>query len=155
MHMQKQRISQHREERFEGRAADMRKSPWLASEDLDGAKKDVLVTIEDVMRHENATFDEGRTEPRVFSLKFAGKEKQMILNATNRKVLARAFGMKTANWRGQTVALYVDPRVRFGGKTVKGLRIRIPGTVPSPNRSEEDLISEEEAWAEAKGGERE
>lgn len=97
-------------------------SHWLASEDI--GQRDVAVTIEAVEIYKDVVFDAGRKEPRLGALKFAGKEKRMILNATNRKALVRLFGMETKDWIGKGVTLYVDPNVRRGGERVPGLRIR-------------------------------
>jgi hypothetical protein len=111
-------------ESFTGRTSLMRTSPWLAVEDIDGLG-DVQVTIEEVFKHRDAVMQDGRKMPVVYSLKFAGKEKQMVLNATNRKALAAAFTTDTKVWRGKTVTLYVKDGVRNpAGGTTKGIRIR-------------------------------
>lgn len=104
-------------------------SDWLASEDLP-LDRDVEVEIEDVFLHKNVTFEAGRKEPKVAALKFAGKEKQMILNATNRKRMVKMFASDTKLWRKQKIKLYVDPKCRnpAGGPPVCGLRIRINET---------------------------
>lgn len=112
---------------FEGRSSEMRApSPWLASEDLLDCG-DVTVTIEKVMLHPDATFDDGRKQ-KVYSLRFEGKDKEMVLNATNRKTLVARFGTKVKDWAGKEITLYVDTRVRKpGGKANEytcGIRIR-------------------------------
>lgn len=115
-------------EEYRGPVSAMKKSPWLASEDLLGIEGGVDVTIEAVMRHEQAVFDEGRVEAEVYSLKFEGKEKELVLNATNRKTLARAYGARTTEWAGKEINVYVQDGVRKpGGKrgeTTTGLRVR-------------------------------
>lgn len=116
-------------EPFAGRSAEMRKeTPWLSSEDLMDVGHDVEVEIETVYRHRDAVFDDGRTET-VYAVKFKGKEKQLILNATNRKRLVSLCGStKVSNWVGKKVALYVEVGVRKpGGKrgeTTCGIRVR-------------------------------
>lgn len=98
-------------------------SQWLASEDI--GTREVTVTIEHVEIYNDVAFDGGRKEAKVSALKFAGKEKRMILNATNRKTLVRLYGMDTAQWQGKPVTLYVDMRVRqVGGGYGPGLRIK-------------------------------
>lgn len=109
---------------FEGRSAEMKKdSPWLASEDLIGLG-DVKVLIDSVHRHVDVEFDAGRKEKVVYSIKFKGKSKHLILNSTNRKTLVAKFGVNVKDWAGKEVTLYVDPNVRMMGKTVPGLRIK-------------------------------
>lgn len=116
-------------EEFAGRSAEMRKeSPWLASEDLMDLDRDVEVEIEGVYKHKGATFDDGRKED-VFALKFKGKQKQLVLNATNRRKLVSLFNTtKVQEWIGKKISLYVDYNVRkIGGRkgeTTCGIRIR-------------------------------
>lgn len=110
---------------FDGRSSAMRgPSPWLASENLDGLG-DVEVTIESVIQHTNATMQDGRKTPKLFALKFTGKDMQLVLNATNRKSLVKLYGVDTKEWRGKKIKLYVQDGVRCpSGGTTKGIRIR-------------------------------
>lgn len=109
---------------YEGRTAAMRTSPWLASEDLDGLGE-VEVTIESVFEHKDAVMQDGRKQPKLFAVKFVGKERQLVLNATNRKTLAGKFGANCKAWKGQKVLLYVKDGVRNpAGGTTKGIRIK-------------------------------
>lgn len=110
-------------EAFDGRTSEMRTSPWLASEDLLGLG-DVPAKIAGVYRHREVEFEAGRSEPVVYTVAFAGKSKQLVLNATNRKALVRKFGANVKEWIGKTVVLHVDDNVRLMGKTVCGIRIK-------------------------------
>ncbi len=110
--------------KFEGLSGAMRTSPWLAGEDLVGLG-DINAKIEEVFEYENIQFEAGRTVAKVFALKFVDKQKQLVLNATNRKVVARAFGSDTRKWRGQEVKISFDPTVRMKGQTVGGIRIKL------------------------------
>jgi hypothetical protein len=116
---------------YTGTVAGMKKSPWLSSEDLTGLASPDLV-IEEVIKHQNVKMDGGRTEPVLFSLKFAGAEKQMILNSTNRRAITKAFGASTKTWRGKTVTVYVQDGVKFGEKVVSGLRLTPHKAEPKP-----------------------
>lgn len=115
-------------EPFNGTSGTMRKeTPWLSSEDLMD-QGDVVVEIESVFKHIDAVFDEGRIET-VHALKFKGKNRQLVLNATNRKSLVGMFGTtKTPEWVGKKIALYVDRNVRKPGgrkgETTCGIRIK-------------------------------
>lgn len=109
---------------FNGHVSELKKpSPWLASEDIVG-RGDIKVVIEAVYKHENVEFEQGRKEKKVFTIKYKGKEKQHIINATNRSVLRSRFGPDVQKWKGQEVTLYVDENVKMMGKTVCGIRIR-------------------------------
>ena len=109
---------------FEGHSSEMKTdSPWLSSEDILG-KGDVNVTIEKCFRHRDVEFDAGRKKAVVYSLKFSGANKQLVLNSTNRKTLVRLFGPDVKEWAGKKVTLWVDNNVRLGKETVSGVRIK-------------------------------
>lgn len=110
---------------YTGRTAAMRTSPWLASEDLDGLG-DVEVIIEAVYSHKDAVMQDGRKQPKLFAVKFVGKERQLVLNATNRKTIVAEFGSDVKAWKDKKVKLYVKDGVRSpSGGTTKGIRVKI------------------------------
>ena len=113
------------EEEYTGSVSDMKSSEWLASSDIIGLG-DVQVTIESVVKSTDVKMDGGKTEKEIYSLKFVGKDKKMVLNATNRKTLAKMFSASVKKWKGQKVKLYVEDGVRNpkGGSPVQGLRIK-------------------------------
>ena len=109
---------------FTGRTSAMRVSPWLASEDIDGLGE-VAVIIEAVFCHKDAVMQDGRKQPKLYAVKFQGKERQLVLNATNRKTLASKFGSDVKAWTGKEVIIYVKDGVRNpAGGTTKGIRIK-------------------------------
>jgi hypothetical protein len=121
---------------YTGLSGALRTSPWLASEDLIGLGE-VPAEIEDVLIYDAVTFDGGRTEQNVPALKFKAKAKQLVIKTSaNRRALVRMFGADTRNWRGKTVHLYHDPSVKFGGKQVGGLRIKLERAVGGLNQEE-------------------
>ena len=115
-------------EPFTGKSPEMRKdSPFLSSEDLLDAG-DVKVVIEGVFRHKDAIFDDGRKET-VYAISFVGKQRQLVLNNTNRKTLVAKFGTtKVSDWIGKEVTLHVVSGVRkpggAKGETTTGIRIK-------------------------------
>lgn len=113
------------EKPFTGKVSQMKQaSKFLASEDFIGLG-DVEVTISGVYENENEVMQDGKRKD-FHSIGFNGKPKRMVLNATNRKTLAAAFGADTTNWVGKKVHIYVKDGVRnpAGGETVCGLRIK-------------------------------
>ena len=99
-------------------------SAFLASEDLLGLGE-MEVIIEGVFEHNGETMQDGKKKD-FFSIGFAKTTKKMVLNATNRKVLAACFGADTKNWINKKVSLFVKDGIRnpAGGETVCGLRIK-------------------------------
>jgi hypothetical protein len=116
---------------YKGPSGIARESNWLTNEDLPH-DRDVVVTIEKVVVRKNVKFQGGRTKKVYLSLKFEGKERELGINATNRKVMNALFTSKTAAWKGKTVALYVEQNVRYpDGTTGPAVRIR-PKRIDSP-----------------------
>jgi hypothetical protein len=83
-----------------------------------------LAQISDVS---SEVFDEGEK----IVLHFAGKDKTLVCNATNSRMIAASFGDETETWKGKTIELYPD-KVMFGGKLVDALRVRIPVPAAAP-----------------------
>lgn len=103
---------------------------FLKQEDLAG--KTPRVTIESVELEEVKDADSGRSEKKLV-MHMIGKDKSMILNRTNCEALESITGTDDYGyWKGHTVVLWVDPHVKFGGKTTGGLRVRGVNAAPPP-----------------------
>ena len=113
------------EKQFNGKVSQMKlDNKFLASEDFLGLGEIELV-ISGIYEHKDEKMQDGK-EKSFFSVGFNDKPKRMILNATNRKALAMAFGADTKNWIGQKVVIFAQDGIRnpAGGATVHGLRIK-------------------------------
>jgi hypothetical protein len=104
---------------------------FLKQEDLQGKTPRVVIAsvgLDDVKDN-----DTGKTEKKLV-MHFVGKDKALILNRTNCESLEEIVGTDDyASWVGHSVVLFTDPTVKFGGKTVGGLRIRaVNGVAPPP-----------------------
>ena len=133
------------EKPFTGKVSQMKQaSTFLASEDFIGLG-DVPVTISGVFEHHGETMQDGKKKD-FFSIGFNDKPKRMVLNATNRKTLAAAFGADTAKWVGKKVAVYVQSGVRnpAGGETVCGLRLRAKPDPELLRAKREELAGKEQ-----------
>lgn len=109
---------------YTGRASELRDSPWLAGEDLQGLGE-VTAEIEDVLLYPSVVFEAGRVKKNVAAIKFKGRDKQLVLSAgVNRKTLAELFGQDTRKWRGKMVKLWFDPSVLLGKIRKGGLRVK-------------------------------
>jgi hypothetical protein len=97
-------------------------SKYLKADDLP-LGKELRLTISKV-ELEVIENDDGKSDKAV--LYFAGKEKGLVLNATNGKKLIEAYGDDTAAYTSCAIVLYRDT-VAFKGQTVPCLRVRIPG----------------------------
>ena len=109
---------------YRGPPGIARDSTWLTNEDLPH-DKDTLVTIEAIVIRRNLKFQGGRDKAVGLSAKFAGKGRELLLNAGHRKVLAALYGPNTGDWFGRQVALFVEQDVRRpDGTTGPAVRIR-------------------------------
>lgn len=132
-------------------------SPYVAKEDLEledqpGEYRDLQVTISHVAAEEQ-TYD--GTKEEFYVLYFHGKKKGLRLNTTNEQALVMIFGDPSdgnspeglSRWlKDQTVTLYVDKMVMFGGKRVGGLRVAKAMTPPTaaPRAADEPPPPEQE-----------
>jgi hypothetical protein len=98
-------------------------SRFLHHADLQGRSQTVIikdVTLEDVG-------DDGRQKPVI---RFRGREKGFVCNATNYDVIADTYGDETDDWAGQPIELY-PTRVPFKGQLTDAIRVRIPQAKPT------------------------
>jgi len=122
---------------FTGMASQMRDSDWLASEDFKlpdapGYSQEV-VTIEKVLERHNVTFEGGRKKPRVWTLRLREKERELVINATNREILKKLFGPDSKKWLGKKILFWVDETVKLKGEKKPGIRIKpAPESKPEP-----------------------
>jgi len=74
---------------------------------------------------EKKDFEEKGTLRPKFILAFSEDEHTLILNATNTRIVAAAYGDEVDAWIGKLIGLTAAP-VNFGGKMVDGLQVRTP-----------------------------
>jgi hypothetical protein len=123
-------------EPYTGPVSAMRKSPYLASDDISDAGE-IEVVIEGVFRDTDVEMEGGRTEKELFTLKFVGQPKRMVLNATNVKTLSRSFGSKIENWKGKKLKLFVQTGVKAFGKITTGLRVKPDAKAAAQQKSDD------------------
>jgi len=114
-------------EQYPADAASMNTSPHLTREDVLG--RDIALTLAPAVEGQGAVSRTraalpGRGEEDVYVLHFSETNKTLVLNATNRKALQRAFGNKTKSWVGKKVILYHDGTVRCPDGSKGGIRLR-------------------------------
>ncbi len=110
-------------EAYKGPCGIARDSTWLTSEDLP-ADRDVTVTIEAVILRKKLVMQGGREKANGLSLKFVGRQRELLTNATNRKTLSLLFGSNTGDWFGKSILLFVEQDVRRPDGT-RGPAVRI------------------------------
>jgi hypothetical protein len=98
-------------------------SKYLSAADL-GDKK--IKTRIAKIRKEPMRQQGGKPERSKFVIYLATLDKPMVLNATNKNALVEKLGKVPANWVGADIGLYTE-NTQFGGKPVKGLRVRVLG----------------------------
>jgi hypothetical protein len=113
-------------------------SDYLKAADLRG--RDVTVTMDSV-KIETV----GRDKESLPVLYFRGKDKGLVLNKTNARKIAEAFGDDTDDWSGGEIILY-EAMVEFQGNTGPALRVRLTpprrdngkqSPNPTPSRAEQ------------------
>lgn len=105
----------------------------------DVADQEMILTIAGVTQEEVADPTTHKKKKKV-CLTFKETDKKMVLNATNREIIAKEL-LKTydyTKWNGHQIQLYKDPKVRFGKTEVGGLRIR-----PFLPNEQEEIFCEE------------
>jgi hypothetical protein len=109
---------------FTGKVSQMKPDArWLASEDFIGLGE-VEFEISQIFQNSGEIMQDGRKKD-FFSIGFVKTNKQLVLNATNRKTLSNAFGAKVEKWIGQKVRLFAQDGVKaVSGGVTTGLRIK-------------------------------
>jgi hypothetical protein len=109
----------HYDEDTHMKIGEMIESKYLKQSDIDG---EIVVTVQS-LKKVNVARDDEDPEYR-WTVKFHEFAKPMVLNVTNLKRLAKALGDDTDDWIGNSIMLYVDPDIEFGGNVVGGLRVK-------------------------------
>lgn len=120
-------------EQFNGSAAQMRDSPWMATEDIIGAGGSIELTIDQVIKYHNVEFQGGRKKPVVYAIRFDKAKREQIVNATRKRALIDLFGPKVADWHGKRVCVYAGTQ-QMAGKTVPAMFIRAASEQPATNQ---------------------
>ena len=113
------------------RSSDAFKSAYLKSEDLKGRK--IVVTVDKVMME---TIGQGARAQEKPVMYFVGKDRAMVLNATNWHRLKEWLGSdESDDWTGRQCVLGTEPTTDPNGKPTMGLRIvGVPEDAPKPAR---------------------
>ena len=114
---------QIKQQPFDGRAGEMRDSPWLASEDLHGLDA-IDLEISNVFKSNDVEFEGGRKKDIVYSLEFKNAKRQLVLNGTNRKTMVALYGADVKGWIGKKITIYVEHNIKVGREFKDGLRLR-------------------------------
>ena len=94
---------------------------FLGVWDLDG-KQEATVELTDVKAEELTDPKGGKSKRPTCGIK--GTDKRLVLNKTNAKAIADAFGNDTEKWRGEKVILYVAKVSAFGSMQ-DAIRVKI------------------------------
>jgi hypothetical protein len=107
-------------------------SKYLKHTDLQGRAHSVI--IETIQQEEVG--DDERAKPVV---RFRGRQKGLVLNATNYDLIADVYGDETAGWPGRIVELYAA-RTSFKGKMVDCIRVRVPEANQPPKQQPQPVV---------------
>ena len=103
-------------------------SKYLRADDMIG--KSVRVIISNV---EDVEFDDAGAKP---VLLFEGKNKGLVVNATNFDILAAGISNRTQDWVGHTIILR-GAKTRFKGRMVDSIQVSVPKQAAKPASEEE------------------
>lgn len=95
------------------------------------------LTIKTV-RQEPVQGSDGKKEECIV-VRFAEREKPMIMNKTNLKTIAKLYGSYIEDWTGKRITVYIE-KVKAFGDLVEALRIR--PKVPQAVSKEPEVICE-------------
>lgn len=117
----------------------MYESKYLASWDLPEGR-DAVATIDKCVQGE-IVGQQGRSEKKPL-LYLSGKDKPIILNKTNGRVICGMYGPDTRNWRGKRISLYIGETNSPSEGLVPCIRIR-----PTPPTGNAKALSKAEEQA--------
>ena len=98
------------------------KSDQINAEDLIG--RDMTITVKGV------TVRAGTEQP--VSIEFNGSDKVFRPCKTVSRILVAAWGPDTSVYSGRSLTLYRDPKVKWGGMEVGGIRVRAMSHIDAP-----------------------
>jgi hypothetical protein len=111
-------------------------SKYLKAGDLNN--RDVTLKISHV---QTETLGEGDNQEEKQIVYFDRARKGWVLNKTNGKVLAEAYGDETDDWRDMPVTLFQIMTNDPNGKVVPAIRCKIPTAKPAAAPKKADPIS--------------
>lgn len=103
-------------------------SKYLKATDLQGRRPTVTISGVSLLEFD----DDEKGKQRKPALAFEGKEKQMVVNATNCEELIRAFGAESDKWIGHKVILSTKFYKQFGKEGIV-LNAVMPQKEEDPN----------------------
>jgi hypothetical protein len=99
----------------------------LKAADIKG--KEVRVVID---RGEIEEMQDGEHKPVIY---FQNKEKGVVCNRTNADTLSETYGDNTDAWAGRQAILFTTKTQNPQGRTVDGIRIRVPAQQASVDKA--------------------
>ena len=91
----------------------------------------IIENVEDVQ------FDEKGVKPVI---SFAGKQKKLVVNATNFDILAAGISSNTTKWVGHAIVLK-GTKVKFKGGLVDSIQVEVPAA-KSASETDPDLVDD-------------
>jgi hypothetical protein len=97
-------------------------SKYMAASDLDGS---VIRAKIGKVELANLKQKDG-TVSKKYALFFPGQDKAMILNMTNARRLAEAFGKNAGKWVGQSIEIYAEDTSFGPGLRLRAIKVQKP-----------------------------
>jgi len=96
-------------------------SRWLKAEDLKGRKHKVIIDKLEVVEFKEKS---GQNQKKI-GLLLQGRQKGLMLNKTNAKIIATQHGDNMEAWEGKEISIY-PTQTDFGGEMVDCIRVELP-----------------------------
>ena len=101
---------------------DYSNKQYLSKDDFAAGEKKELVIAS--VSEEKVSSPEGDKSLKAV-VHFEGETKPLVLNQTNWDTIEETLDQPdTDEWPSQTITLYVDPNVSFGGRRTGGIRVQ-------------------------------
>lgn len=91
----------------------------LKAEDLQGRAHKVTIAKTDIVE-----FKENGSIRKKLVVHLVGKQKGLVLNKTNSKIIAKYYGMDSDSWNGKAIEIF-PTETEFNGALVPCIRVRV------------------------------
>lgn len=118
------------------KSTDLFPSKYVKASDLDAGPQ--LVALRELAIEEIGQGKDRQSKPVLY---FQNRNKGLVLNVTNTRVIEDAYGLETDDWPGKSIELY-STKVDFKGDRVDAVRVRVPKAA-----SADELLQADQAQA--------
>jgi len=113
-------------EHYEGPASAFDDGRFINFSTLCGLGEVTVKISEVIALNPDFKFENGRKlGKKMLCLRFDKTNKVLRLNSGNQRKVQRLLGNTTKDWPGKEITLFADPSVKFAGKEVGGIIVKV------------------------------